>query len=163
MHYHLCTMPVGAFRTLKQEECEAAGGAYTASSGWMIHAWVHDDNPLGVFSMWNPNVPPLILGTAGIRATRDLGRRSAEGEVNLAIQNFAHPTVEVPPGTSVTWVNVDGVPHTVTTGSGGVADGGFDSSLIGPGQSFTYEFRERGRFVYTCTLHPQMNATVIVE
>ena len=163
VHYHLCTLPAGAFRTLGRQECEAKDGVYTASTGWMIHAWVHDDNPLGVFSMWNPNVPPLFLGSAGIQATRGVGRPSSESHVDVAIQNFAYQEVEINAGDSVTWINADGVPHTVTSGGGGEADGGFDSSLLGPGQAFTHQFNEPGEFPFTCTLHPHMNGTVTVR
>ena len=163
VHYQLCTLPTGGFRTLGQEACEDRGGDFTPSFGWMIHAWVHDDNPLGVFSMWNPNVPPLALGTKGIRLTRNADRQSTEGTVNLAIQNFAHSTVEINSGESITWVNADGVPHTVTSGSSGVAEDLFDSSQFGPGQTFTYRFDEAGTFPFTCTIHPQMNGTIIVN
>ena len=163
VHYQLCTLPTGGFRTLGQEACEDRGGVFTPSFGWMIHAWVHDDNPLGVFSMWNSNVPPLALGTKGIRLTRNADRESTEGTVNLAIQNFAHSNVEIKSGEAITWVNADGVPHTVTSGSSGVADDLFDSSQFGPGQTFTYRFNKAGTFAFTCTIHPQMNGTIIVN
>ncbi len=163
VHYQLCTLPDGAFRTLSQGACEERNGMFTPSFGWMIHAWVHDDNPMGVFSMWNPNVPPLALGTTGIRLTRDTSPRSKKDSVSLAIQNFEHSTIEIKAGDSVTWIDTDGVPHTVTSGQGGVADGAFDSDLFGPGQTFTRRFDEAGTFAFTCTIHPQMNGAVIVK
>ena len=163
VHYQLCTFPDGQFRTLSQVDCESRDGLFTPSYGWMIHAWVHDDNPLGVFSMWNANVPPTALGERGIRLSRNADWNPKEGTVSVAIENFTHSTVEVQLGESVTWVNSDGVPHTVTSGSGGDADNLSDSLAFGPGQTFTQQFDEVGTFSFTCTIHPQMNGTVIVE
>ena len=60
------------------------------------------------------------------------------------------------------WTNVDGVPHTVTSGSQGVAEEGFDSGNIVPGQSFVLRFDQPGEYSYTCTLHPSMNGKIIV-
>ena len=163
VHYLLCTLPNGGFRTLSKEACEAREGLFTPSFGWMIHAWVHDDNPLGVFSVWNPNVPPLALGSRGIRLTRNADSRSIEGTFSLAIQNFAHSTIEIKTGEAVSWINADGVPHTVTSGSSGVPDALFDSSQLGPGQAYTRQFNQAGTFAFTCTIHPQMNGTIIVR
>ena len=163
VHYLLCTFPNGGFETLSQEGCEDRGGLFVQSFGWMIHAWVHDDNPLGVFSMWNPNIPPLALGSSGIRHTREADSQTIEGEVRVTIDNFGHSTLEVQAGDAVTWLNADGVPHTVTAGTGGVNTGLFNSSGFGPGQTFTYRFEEAGSFAYTCTIHPQMHGLIIVK
>ena len=42
-------------------ECEARGGRFHPTIGWMMHAWAEDtrDNQMGVFSMWNPSIAPL--------------------------------------------------------------------------------------------------------
>ena len=163
VHYQLCTFQDGQFQTLSEEACEERGGLFVQSFGWMIHAWVHDDNPLGVFSMWNPNVPPLAVGSTGIRLTREMESQTIEGEVGLTIENFGHSTREIKAGDAVTWLNADGVPHTVTSDTGGVDTGLFDSLHFGPGQTFTYRFEEAGSFAYTCTIHPQMNGLIIVK
>ena len=171
VHYELCTIPEQGFRTLPKDECEEAGGSFTPSYGWMIHAWVHDDNPLGVFSMWNPNIPPLVPKES-IRGFREaasipFGQGPAEGHESrsrvVTIENFEHSTVEIEVGEAITWVNADGVPHTVTAGLSGVGDGRFDSDLLGPGQAFTQHFDQEGSFPFTCLLHPQMNGTVVVD
>ena len=54
MHYGLCVPEVALL-----DGCEMSGGIPVQSSPWMVHAWVRDDNPLGVFHMWNPNIPPF--------------------------------------------------------------------------------------------------------
>ena len=163
VHYQLCTFLNGQFETLSEETCKGRGGLFVHSFGWMIHAWVYDDNPLGVFSVWNPNVPPLALGASGIRLTREEDSEAVEGEVNVTIENFGHPTMEIQAGETVTWLNADGVPHTVTSDTGGASTAVFDSSGFGPGQTFTYRFQEAGRFAYTCTIHPQMSGLIIVH
>ena len=70
-------------------------------------------------------------------------------------------------GTEVTWLNQDGVVHTVTSGlsngSVGEGDGVFDSGLFGEGENFTFTFTDPGTFSYFCTPHPWMQATVTVN
>jgi plastocyanin len=59
---------------------------------------------------------------------------------------------------SVTWVNKDPFPHTVTS-----AAGGFDSHEIAPGKSWKYTATKKGEFAYICIFHPTMKATLKVE
>ena len=167
MHYSLCTggsaiatagHDDGGFivaGTTTSAACAAAGGTFVDKYGWMIHAWVHDDNPLGVFSMWNPNVPPLT-DAAAIRAPRD----QVDGDSTVVtIENFALGSITIAAGERVTWLNADGVPHTVTSADGAAP---IDSDLIGPGQSFASEFTTPGSFSLVCSIHPSMNGTVTV-
>lgn len=69
-------------------------------------------------------------------------------------------------GTTVRWTNLDGVAHTVTSGTSdgtvGSADGIFDSGFFNEGETFTYTFTEEGTFPYFCTPHPWMQGTVTV-
>ncbi len=61
-------------------------------------------------------------------------------------------------GTTVTWTNNDtGMVHTVTA-----ADGSFDSTILQPGQSFSYTFNDPGDFEYFCSPHPWMRARISV-
>ncbi|KFM15957.1 blue copper domain-containing protein, partial [Marine Group I thaumarchaeote SCGC RSA3] len=45
----------------------------------------------------------------------------------------------------------------------GTPDGIFDSGRFLPGESWSYQFEESGRFSYFCTIHPWMDGMVIVE
>ena len=179
MHYSLCTGNTINSRAASAVDCVLGGGTFTPIYGWMIHAWVVDDNPMGVFSMWNPNVPPTLTA-AEIRNARDRSSVSSHlhldgflhahvpsaeipaGSVVVNIENFHHTTLEIEEGQTVIWINVDGVPHTITAGRSGASSGGFDSLLIGSGQTYRYRFDAVGEFEFTCTLHPQMNGTIIV-
>ncbi len=72
-----------------------------------------------------------------------------------------HPQgIRLRPGTTVTWVNRDPVVHNVRQ-----VEGRFLSpDVMQPGETFSFTFREPGRFRYQCTLHhPYMNGVVIVE
>ncbi len=74
--------------------------------------------------------------------------------------NFAPPTITVVIGVNntVTWVNNDGVKHTVTA-----TDQSFNSGDIQPGKSWTYTFTTAGTFHYLCVYHGWMMGTVVVE
>jgi len=67
-------------------------------------------------------------------------------------------TVVVGVNSTVTWVNNDIAPHTVTAN-----DASFDSGNVSPGQSFTFTFTTPGTYQYHCVYHPWMTGTVIVK
>ena len=162
VHYALCLGRTSGERTASETECAKSGGTFIESYGWMIHAWVFDDNPMGVFSMWNPNVPPFVSEQSLIDARTLRPSDLPANSTFVSIENFGHATINIEVGSTVIWENTDGVPHTVTGGSGGVRDGTFDSGLAGPGQTFTRRFDVAGTYAFTCTVHPAMNGTVIV-
>ncbi len=58
----------------------------------------------------------------------------------------------------VTWINRDSVSHTVTVDSGT----GPNSSILKPGDTYTYTFTKVGTFNYHCNIHPSMKGTVTV-
>jgi plastocyanin len=65
----------------------------------------------------------------------------------------------VEPGTWVTWSNNGQDEHTVTS-----LDGSFDSQTLEPSEGFSYFFDQPGTaFSYTCTLHPWMSGTIVVN
>lgn len=96
----------------------------------MIHSYVWVGNPLGVFGMWNPNIPP-VMPASQIRENRIL-EQPGDGEVALTIEDFTPRDVQLEVGEMLYWTNVDGAPHTVSLGSRGTAESGFDSGFIAP-------------------------------
>ncbi len=68
-------------------------------------------------------------------------------------------------GGEVTWTNDDTAAHTVTSGDikGEGPDGIFDSSLFGPGKTFSHTFTDAGTFKYFCMVHPWMEGIVTVQ
>jgi nitrite reductase (NO-forming) len=61
-------------------------------------------------------------------------------------------------GTTITWINEDNLPHTVTSDKTGL----FDSSIVSANQKWKYRFDTVGEYEYHCTLHPWMEGKVKV-
>jgi plastocyanin len=80
---------------------------------------------------------------------------------------FEPNPIQIQVGDTVTWINSDLEPHTVTSGSNGVPDNKFNSSpdfipLMAPSATFSHTFTETGEYPYFCLLHPNMVGTVSV-
>ncbi len=72
---------------------------------------------------------------------------------------FSPQTINVPPGTTVRWVNYGHHDHTVTAN-----DGSWDSGDIKPGASYSATFKQPGTYYYYCRHHTQdkMQGVVVV-
>jgi plastocyanin len=102
----------------------------------------------------SPSASPMATRDATPEASPD-----AEAcTIDIRDLAFIPAQTEVAVGTTVTWTNSDTVPHTATA-----TDRSFDSSILDPGQSFSYTFEEAGTFDYTCLVHPQMEGTIVVR
>lgn len=77
--------------------------------------------------------------------------------IEIANLSFGRDTVEITAGTTVEWVNLDPLVHTVTA-----RDGSFDSGLIEAGARWRRTFADPGTFPYACTPHPFMRGTIRV-
>jgi plastocyanin len=77
--------------------------------------------------------------------------------VSISQMQFIPQRVVVRKGGSVTWNQVDSMPHTVTA-----RDGSFTSQQLGANQSFSQVFDKPGIYSYYCSLHPSMQAVVEV-
>src|SRR5215210_7824621 len=77
--------------------------------------------------------------------------------VEILNNAFNPPQLNVAPGTTVTFVNRDSVPHTVT------ADNGlFDSGELAPGASYPVVLEGAGTVPYHFELHPEMQGSIVV-
>jgi plastocyanin len=72
--------------------------------------------------------------------------------------DFSPMTLTVKAGTTVTWKNLDGEPHTVAS-----PDGVFRSHALDQGDTFTYKFDTPGTYKYICSIHPKMMAAIVVQ
>ena len=107
-------------------------------------------------ALWAINL--AVLATASLIA---VGAAFAQpGDTAVTIKNFDfHPmAVSVPVGATVTWKNLDGEPHTVTS-----TNGSFRSEALDEDDTFTFRFTTPGVYKYLCTIHPKMVATVTVN
>jgi plastocyanin len=71
---------------------------------------------------------------------------------------FSPATLVVKPGTTVTWVNNDDIPHTVRA-----VDGSFRSKTLDSNERFSTTLSKPGEHAYFCSLHPHMTGKVIVK
>jgi plastocyanin len=88
----------------------------------------------------------------------DNGGGAAAATATIEISDFAFSDVTVAPGATITVVNRDDFPHTVTEADGafssGPVDGGGTGSFVAPTTPGTYEIH--------CNFHPQMSGTITV-
>lgn len=78
----------------------------------------------------------------------------------VVIRNFMFLPMKmtVKAGSTVTWKNLDGEPHTV------VSDAGlFRSAALDQNDSFQFRFDRPGVYKVFCGIHPNMRETVTVE
>lgn len=73
---------------------------------------------------------------------------------------FAPQELRIKAGTTVVWQNAEPDPsgHTVSA-----RDGSFNSATLAPGGTYSYTFSQPGAFDYSCLIHSEMRATVVVE
>jgi amicyanin len=81
-------------------------------------------------------------------------------DASVAIDNFTFGPQElhVKAGTTVTWVNRDDIPHTVTS-----TTQAFRSKALDTNDKFSFTFTTPGSYKYFCSLHPHMTGTIVVE
>jgi plastocyanin len=82
-------------------------------------------------------------------------------QILLEYYTFVPRCFRVTTGTSVTFINLDQVPHTVTTDAGQVET--FDSGSVVPGGTYTHVFAADGDIALHCSLFPIMTATAYVR
>jgi plastocyanin len=91
-------------------------------------------------------------------ATKKMKVASVANQVVIENFSFAPATLTVKPGTKVTWINRDDVPHTVDEN-----DKRFKSGTMDTDDQYSYTFSSPGTFSYFCALHPKMTGQIIVE
>lgn len=76
--------------------------------------------------------------------------------VTMQDNSFSPSYLEVPAGTRITWVNLDPVIHNVVTPD-------WYSETFSMGKTFSRTLTQSGRMDYRCTLHPNMEAVIVVK
>ena len=84
--------------------------------------------------------------------------RAATVEVKIDNFTFNPQQITVKAGDTVTWINHDDIPHTVTSKTMA-----FRSKAIDTDDKFSFTFATPGTFAYFCSLHPHMTGTIVVE
>jgi plastocyanin len=80
--------------------------------------------------------------------------------VTITIGNFTFTPREmaIAPGTTVTWVNHDDIPHTVVE-----TNTSFRSKALDTDDTFSLTFAKAGEYSYFCSLHPHMTGRIVVK
>jgi plastocyanin len=78
--------------------------------------------------------------------------------VSMDHNTFIPSEITVAPGTTVTWVNNEAMPHTVVD-----SNKGFRSKTLVKDASFSFTFATAGDYNYLCSIHPNMKGKVIVK
>jgi len=71
---------------------------------------------------------------------------------------FSPTTSTVKAGSTVTWTNLDDEPHTVLSDAGLFKSGAMDTN-----ESFSFKFDRPGTYHFTCSIHPRMVGTIVVQ
>jgi plastocyanin len=92
-------------------------------------------------------------------ATCLFGRANAAAEATVSIDNFTFKpeVLTIKPGTTVTFVNHDDIPHSIVETSGK-----FKSKVLDTDESFKMTFEIAGTIGYFCGLHPHMTGRIVV-
>jgi amicyanin len=95
---------------------------------------------------------------AGQMAQPAVVAAQAGPRIEIAKHKYSLPTLTVPAGTTVTWLNRDEDVHTVVS-----TTQAFRSGALETDETYSYKFTKPGVYQYFCTLHPLMTGKVIVK
>jgi 3',5'-cyclic-AMP phosphodiesterase len=101
------------------------------------------------------NSAAVATGKGGGTEVADAG---SAPEVKIDNFAFTPGAVTVSPGTQVTWINRDDIPHTVDS-----TQGKFKSAALDTDEKFQFSFADPGEYPYFCRIHPKMTASIIVK
>ena len=107
----------------------------------------------------------LVVAAACSSSTSGSGGQPGPNQVFMQNSAFNPATRTVAAGTTVTWVNQDGITHTVTYSSG--VGSPFDSGSIAGGSSYSLTFNSPGTVQYYCKIHGSpgagMHGTIVIQ
>ena len=125
-----------------------------------------EEHEMAAMQSVDGEIPVLDLPLNHVGMPRGSGVPGCEVDNWCYLQADLHVHV----GDTVTWVNSDTLPHTVTsvnpTGaekpSSDDEDGLFDSGFMSGGDEWSFTFDTEGEYYYYCQLHPWMEGSVSV-
>ena len=83
---------------------------------------------------------------------------AADATIVMKNFDFTPMDVTITAGSTVTWKNMDGEPHTVAS-----VDGTFHSPALDENDTYQFKFDKPGVYKYICSIHPKMRATITVR
>jgi len=97
-----------------------------------------------------------LASTPGL--AEDPQNAGASPVVSIDHNTFIPSEITVAPGTIVTWVNNEAMPHTVVD-----LNKGFQSKTLVKDAKFSFTFTTAGDYSYLCSIHANMKGEVIVK
>jgi len=98
----------------------------------------------------------MFAGSPSVKASDQPSAANAAVKIDNFV--FGPQTITVPVGTTVTWTNVDDIPHTTVS-----TDGVFKSKVMDTDEKFSYTFSKAGTYSYYCSVHPKMTGQIVVK
>lgn len=101
-----------------------------------------------------------LLAAATLFSITTTALAGTTDNTNITISSFMFMpmAVTIKAGSSVSWTNKDDEPHTIVSDTGL-----FRSAAIDTDETFTYKFERVGTYHYTCSIHPRMVGTIVVQ
>jgi amicyanin len=99
-----------------------------------------------------------LTSTPGLAADPNNAGAGPVVSVSMDHNTFISSEITVVPGTTVTWVNKEDMPHTVVN-----VNKGFRSKTLVKDAQFSFTFTTAGDYDYLCSIHPNMKGKVIVK
>ena len=105
-----------------------------------------------------------IVVSAGVAilmaASADFSVVQAQESNAVVIKNFMFSpmSLTIKAGSTVTWKNLDGEPHTVVNDAGLFRSGALDQN-----DTFQFKFDKPGVYKIFCAIHPYMKQTITVK
>ena len=115
-------------------------------------------NKLWISGVAVPVLIAIMLFALSSRVTANAKPSAPAAAVKIDNFVFGPQTITVPVGTTVTWTNVDDIPHTAVS-----TDGVFKSKVMDTDENFSYTFTKTGTYSYYCSVHPKMTGKVVVQ
>jgi plastocyanin len=102
----------------------------------------------------------LFGGSALVVASAGFSVAQAQTPNTVVIKNFMFSPMEltVKAGSTVTWKNLDGEPHTVVNDAGM-----FRSAALDQNDTYQFKFDKPGVYKVFCGIHPNMKETITVQ
>ena len=121
----------------------------------------HALHALGIKLILGMALLSVLLATGAVRPQSANIAQQPSGALAVTIDNysFAPMQLEIRPGTQVTWINKDDVPHTVVS----IDHKLFKSRALDTDEKFSFTFQDPGTYEYFCSVHPKMTGKIIVK
>ena len=100
---------------------------------------------------------PIFMAALPLAALFSVAPAGADDNVIIKNFMFTPMNLTVTAGTTVTWDNEDGEPHTVVS-----LAGDFRSEALDEKDRFAHQFIAPGTYKYVCSIHPRMVGTITV-